>query len=265
MYLCLQSKLSLDELQDLALKYFSDIPCNLNAEIPLSKNPEFSYKNAFKKEFQKAFYVKPKSDLKKVVLNWLLPPMLDKYRCKPHHYISHILGYEGPGSFCSYLRKKLLAIDVIAGSYDCSYHSNSIFMLFTISITLTDYGYQNLDKVLEAVFSYLLLLQKSKPSEHLFNEYKQIKDTYFRFRAESGSTARVISSCKNLKYYPAKDVLSGPELLFEYNEKEIRTVIDALNQPNFNYIVLANDHNFDKVEEFFGTEYRESGKKLFFY
>lgn len=107
MTLCIQSRLDLDELQDLAVKYYSDIPFNANVDPPLSENPEYSFTKAFKPEFhEKIYYVCPKSNRIKMTLAWLLPSMIKDYRSKPQHFISFILGYEGPGSLCSYLRKK---------------------------------------------------------------------------------------------------------------------------------------------------------------
>lgn len=265
MYLCLQSKLSLDELEELAVKYFSDVPCKLDIDPLLSENPEFGYLNAFKPQFhEKVFYVKPKSERIKLILTWCLPPGLDQYRCKPHSFVSHILGYEGPGSFCSYLRKNLLALGVTAGASELTYEFNSIFTLFTISIILTDHGIQNLEKVLDAVFSYLLLLQKSGPSEHIFNELKQIEENSFRFREEKSADENVESCATHMKFYPAKDVLVGPELYFEYDREQISKVIELLNQPKFNLMIMTDKHEFDKVEEWFGTEYAENGRLFFF-
>jgi nardilysin len=107
MYLCLQSKLKLDELQELAVKYFSDVPFKADIDPPLSENPKFGYLNAFKPEFfEKMYFMKPKSDQIKLVISWILPSNLKKYRCKSQQFIAHIIGHEGPGSLCSYLRNK---------------------------------------------------------------------------------------------------------------------------------------------------------------
>lgn len=107
MFLCLQSKLKLDDLQELAVKYFSGVPYKADIDPPLSANPKFDYLHAFRPDFyKKMFYMKPKSDQIKLVISWILPSVLDKYRCKPQQFIAHILGHEGPGSLCSYLRNK---------------------------------------------------------------------------------------------------------------------------------------------------------------
>lgn len=261
MYLCMQSRESLDTLQDLAVKYFSDVPYKADVDAPLSTNPEYSYTKAFKPEFhEKMYFIKPKSNRIKMNLTWLLPSMLKDYREKPQHFVSFVLGFEGPGSLCSYLRKNLLALGVTTGASDLTYDCNSLFTLFTISITLTDYGLKNVEKVLEAVFSYLLLLEKSEPSESLFKELQQIEENSFRFQEEKSSDDNVEETVILMKYFPPKDIFTGLELYFDYDKDKISSVIKALNQPNFNLMLLTEKYQFDKVEKWFGTEYAEVGK-----
>lgn len=122
---------------------------------------------------------------------------------------------------------------------------------------LTDYGLNNIEKVLEAVFSYLLLLQKTEPSEELFKEVQQIEENSFRFQEEKSTDYNVEEISTYMKYFPPKDILTGLELYFEYDKEKIKSVISALNDPKFNLMILTDKYKFDKIEEWFGTEYAE--------
>lgn len=104
MFCCIQSPLPLDDLQELALKHLHDIRNNNLKGLDFSL---YNYREAFKKEFyEEVFFVKPIADINVLELCWVMPPTLEFYKCKPEDFLSHLLGYEGEGSLCAYLRKK---------------------------------------------------------------------------------------------------------------------------------------------------------------
>lgn len=184
------------------------------------------------------------------------------YKTKPYHYLSFLLGYEGEGSVLSYLRKKLWAVELVAGIDASGFGSNSMFCLFTISIHLTDDGFPHIDEILEAIFSYLRLLQKAGPSEQLFREIASIEENTFRFASERDAIDNVEDLVINLKHYPSKYLLTGDSLYFEYDPAAIQRAIDVLNTRKFN-IMITSTHKYDEnveyelKEEWFGTEYTE--------
>lgn len=162
----------------------------------------------------------------------------------------------------SYLRKKLWAVDLAAGTDDSSVGSNSLFSLFSITISLTDDGLKHLDKVLEAVFSYLRFLQITGPNESLFEEIQNIEANSFRFANERDALDSVEDLVISLKRYPSKYILTGDSLYFDYDPKGIQRIIDELNTRKFNIMITSTrkyDDNvvYDLVEPWFGTEYSE--------
>lgn len=192
MYLCLQARMPLDDLQvildmiskvlfcahmnlvcvsqELAVKHFSAIPNHKHDGDDLSLH---THKNAFQSKFhEKVYFVKPIGNVSKIDITWCLGPILpvtecffllkknslikiynnnkksfQAYKCKPHHYLSFLLGHEGKGSLLAYLRKKLWSMDLAAGIDDSGLGSNSLFSLFSISIHLTDDGFAHLSEV----------------------------------------------------------------------------------------------------------------------
>ncbi|XP_037810382.1 nardilysin-like [Lucilia sericata] len=262
MYACIQSRLPLEKLEELAIKHFADIN---NNELPGLDFEQFPYKDAFRAEFFKeVFFVKPVENICQLNLTWVLPPTLKMYKCKPDEFLSHLLGYEGEGSLCAYLRKRLWALDVNAGP-----EINSMFTLFYLNITLTELGLKHLDEVLQATFSFIQLFNKASNLKEYYEELSFIKNNKFRYSRESTPGENVTYLVKYCKYYPSKDILTGSVLYHQFDEEQIQLIIDHLNEFNFN-IILTSYQNYegviyDKKEKWFGTEYtsREIPQKWF--
>lgn len=74
MYLCLQSRLSLDKLQELADQHFSSIP---NNQMDGDDFTQFNHLNAFDPRFyENIFFVKPVGNITKIDMTWCLEPMI---------------------------------------------------------------------------------------------------------------------------------------------------------------------------------------------
>jgi nardilysin len=251
MYLCLETTQSLDKMQKLAIKYFTDI---LPREAGPLMYPRFDYKTAFKPEFhEKMVYVKLKSDLPIVALTWCLYPGLAEYRCKPKMYVGYLLASEVSGSLNTYLRKNYLASDVDIGFRDSTYSCNSIFSLFTIYVCLTDKGLENIEEILDAIFSFLKFLEKFGSAKSYHSDWQKNYCATLYHGCHFGRNSI------RMRLHAPKDVVLGP-MLIEYNREQITSVIRALNQLNFNLMILSDKHDFDKTEQPHKIEYSEKGE-----
>lgn len=107
MFVAIESSESLDHLQYLVEKYFSHIKSG-----PVENALDLkAYTDVFKPEFyDRIFYVKPKSDKCKLVLNFVMPSMKNHYKSKPHDYLAYIIQHEGFGSLSSYLKRKYVKL-----------------------------------------------------------------------------------------------------------------------------------------------------------
>lgn len=63
-------------------------------------------------------------------MTFQLPPLRRYYTTKPDHYISHLVGHEGPGSLLSALKARGWVTDLCAGVEDDGYGANSCCYLF---------------------------------------------------------------------------------------------------------------------------------------
>lgn len=104
--------------------------------------------------------------------------MFEFYRIKPDEYLISIIANSGPGSLISYLRKKLWCIEICSDNE--SEFDTSIYNMYSLSLLLTDEGYEHLEEVLDAVFSYINLLKREGPQKRYYDEIQQIDRTNFR-------------------------------------------------------------------------------------
>lgn len=257
MYLCIQARLPIAELEEIAVEYFQDIP--RNNEI-IEDFSSFDYRDAFRPEFyERVYFVKPIENVNKLELTWCLPPMKKAYRTKADHFLSYIIGYEGAGSLCAYLRRKLWALELICGVDDSGFDANSIYSLFNLCIYLTDEGFLNLKGVLQATFAFIKQLSTCKNLEECYKELQYIEETGFRYQSQKTAFDNVQNIAVNMKHYPLKDVITGPELYFEYDDEQIQSVISVLNEFKFNIMVTSvinyDGIVFDQKEKWFGTEF----------
>lgn len=257
MYVCVQARLPIDELENLVVKHFTDIPSNNLSGKDFSV---YDYRKAFSAEFHnEVFFVKPIENVCKLELTWVFPAMTKLYKCKPDHFLSYLIGYEGEGSLCAFLRKKLWGLELIAGVDESGFDTNSIYSLFNLCIYLTDSGFQHLDDVLAATFAYIQLFSQCGSLKAAYEELSSIEATSFRFASQKPAFDNVQNLVVRSKYYPAKDILTGTELYYEFDEDQVQSVIKHLNEFTFNIMITSQQKydgiTYDRKEKWFGTEY----------
>lgn len=138
-----------------------------------------------------------------------------------------------------------------------------MFTLFSINVTLTVDGIANISDVLDAIFSFLLLLKETSMDVHekAFMELKRIKDTSFKYREEKTATDNVEELSVNMMYFEHRDIISGPDLLFNFDGALVQDLIGRLNERKFNLLLLTDKHEkYERTEKWFGTEYDEVGE-----
>ncbi|XP_030378119.1 nardilysin isoform X2 [Scaptodrosophila lebanonensis] len=269
MYICLQARLPIEDLESLVVRHFADIP---SSGVSGPTFAQYNFRDAFREEFyREVFFVKPVENECKLELTWVLPPMLQYYRSKPDHFLSYLLGYEGKGSLCAYLRRRLWGLQLYAGVDENGFDQNSMYSLFNICIFLTDEGFKHIDEVLAATFAYVKLFADCGSLQEVYEEQQRIEETGFRFQAQRPAFDNVQDLVVYTKYFPPKDILTGKELYYEFNEEQLLVLIRLLNEFRFNLMITSKtkyeDVSYDKQEKWFGTEYTsipmpEKWKKL---
>lgn len=148
---------------------------------------------------------------------------------------------------------------MVAGIDENGFGFNSFYTLFTVGIYLTQKGFQHIPEIIRATFSYLQFLKENGPTESIFRELKLIEENNFRFQTDQDALDNVSDFMVNLRYYPPKDILTGPCLYFEYEPDKIQRVLNQINDRKMNISITSktpiNGSEFNATEKWFGTEY----------
>uniref|UniRef100_A0A6Q2Y2W2 Nardilysin a (N-arginine dibasic convertase) n=1 Tax=Esox lucius TaxID=8010 RepID=A0A6Q2Y2W2_ESOLU len=192
-----------------------------------------------------------------LTITWALPPQGKQYRVKPLHYISWLIGHEGTGSILSLLRKKCWALALFGGNSETGFDQNTTYSIFSISITLTDEGFQNFYKVVHLVFQYMKMLQTLGPQQRIYEEIQKIEANEFHYQEQTDPIEYVENICENMQLFPKEDFLTGDQLMFDYNPEVISSALAMLTPERANLLLLSPEHegNCSLKEKWFGTNY----------
>ncbi|XP_038056169.1 nardilysin-like [Patiria miniata] len=254
MTVALQSRETLDTLEDWVRESFSDIPNN-GQKRPSSEccGEPFS-----QEKLHKLYKVVPVQKAHILDITWSLANQRQHYRCKPLNYLSWLIGHEGHGSILALLKKRALALSLFSGNSDTGFEHNDTHAMYAISITLTDQGFNQVKEVLAIVFQYIKMLQTIGPQERIFQEIKTIDDNDFRFKEETEPIEYVEMVAESMQLYPTEECLTGPLLQTEYNPQAIALCTDHLQVHNANFMLLSKhfEGQCDRKELWYQTDYR---------
>ena len=255
MTLTVQSQETLDNLEKLVIELFSSIPNN-NKNKETFHHLTDPFKNNQSK-FSRLYKIAPIQNIFQVDINWALPPLLHEFKSKPIHYLSTIIGHEGKGSLISFLRKKVWALQLCAGNALDGFELNTTYSKFSISIILTQEGYENKEKVLVAVFSYLKMLKKCGPNSRIFEEIHKVDRLDFEFGQQPTAVENVEKLCESMQLYPPEFYLTGGDLIFEFDSKLVADITRRLNEEEANVVLTSKQYQdvAAKTEPWFKTKY----------
>ncbi|XP_061467685.1 nardilysin-like [Rhineura floridana] len=256
MNLVLQSRDTLDTLEKWVTEIFSQIP---NNELPKATFGHLS-KPFDTPAFHKLYRVIPMKEIHSLSISWALPPQEKYYRIKPLHYISWLVGHEGKGSVLSLLRKKFWALALYGGNGETGFEQNSTYSIFSISVTLTDEGFEHFYEVIHLIFQYLKMLQIQGPVQRIWEEIQKIEANEFCFQEQADPLEYVENICEYMHIFQKEHLLTGDQLLTEYNPE---VIADALNhlipqKANFFFLSPAHEGKCNLKEKWFGTQYNSS-------
>ncbi|XP_027145877.1 nardilysin b [Larimichthys crocea] len=253
MTLAVQSKETLDTLEQWVREIFIKVPNNGEPPADFSDLQQPFDTPAFNKLYR----VVPVRKVHALTISWAVPPQGKHYRVKPLHYISWLIGHEGTGSILSLLRKKCWALALFGGNSETGFDQNTTYSIFSISITLTDQGYENFYQVVHFVFQYLKMLQTLGPQQRIYEEIQKIEANEFHYQEQTDPIEFVENICENMQLFPKDDFLTGDQLMFEYDQQVISAALSLLTPDRANLLLLSpeNEGHCPLREKWFGTCY----------
>ena len=197
---------SLDELEDLVQPLFSPVPNKSFQHAPIAA-PMFA-NGVLPMEVE----VKPRATLRQLKVSFPIADYRSEYKAKPLSYLGNLVGHEGEGSLLSQLKAEGLAEGLGAG-LGLAWRGGA---LFSISVSLTEEGVVNQQRVLQLLFSYLEMLREQGPKEWLYDEQAQLAQLAFRFQEKGSPMGYVSALSGGMHTYDLIDVLQGGYLMSDY-------------------------------------------------
>jgi len=138
------------------------------------------YTPAFSAELQQHQWpilltVKPLSSMRKISLNFPLPPVRHLFNCSPTRLLSHLLGHEGPGSSFAILQSAGLLTSLSAGSRI----SGPDQTLFQIELSLTEEGEKEWKTVVALLLEHCRLIAQETNLQLHWDEMRTLSEIQF--------------------------------------------------------------------------------------
>lgn len=239
---------SLDKLQELVVKYFSEVP-DRN-----SQKPTFVEKPFGSDIIGKQIWYKPIAD--KIEMELVFPVDTQKiyYKSNPVLYFKYFLEHQSNGSIYSALKEKGWATSIeVIQEYIVSNTD-----VFRINIVLTSEGLDNYEEIITLIFGYLKILKEKGVQEWAFRELIKIDNAQFRFKDPPKLTRYVsyIANAMQELHIDNSDLLSH-DYVSEYDASHIENLSNMLNKENYFLVIVSKTKPgvWNLREPWYGSEY----------
>ena len=245
MSLTVISNLSIEKLNSIIIDKFSLIKNKKKEDNNNNNNNnKTNKKNYLYDENNMGFIYKiiPVKNKNKLEIFWVINEnYVQYYLYQPFEYIVSILGHEGKNSLTSYLKKKEYIFDLITSynDVDCS------FTEFSISVDLTEKGFENIKETINIILSYLNLIQHLAINKNFFNEIQKSNEIEFDFYEKDDPLELVINLSENLNNYPSNLVIYLNYIIEKYDPDLIQKTLNNLTLKNMNIYLISQKFEKD--------------------
>ncbi|WP_261815571.1 insulinase family protein [Vibrio gallicus] len=245
MSLVLVGPQALDQQQQYAEQLFADIPNKAlqdkSVDIELLSD----------KQQQQWIELEPEKEVRKLSLSFSFPNTQAFYKTKPLSYLAHLIGYEGPGSLTLYLKNRNWITSLAAGGGV----SGSNFREFSIGCLLTADGLEHTEEIVEAIFSYIKLVQQQGIEQWRYQEKGAVLESAFRFQESIKPMDLASYLSINLQNFPAHDVIYGDYQMSDFDVELINQFASKLDVSNLRVWITAKGRHYDRTAKWYYTPY----------
>ncbi|KII85853.1 hypothetical protein PLICRDRAFT_165360 [Plicaturopsis crispa FD-325 SS-3] len=243
----------LDELENLAITEYSDVP-NSNLMPATYDVPPLT-----PDELMTEISFRTVKDTPQLYVEFPFPDQRLKEHLftKPGKFIAHFLGHEGHGSCLAILKKQGWVTDLSA--YDTHGPPGSDF--FRVTCQMTAAGLDHYRDVVKTIFAYLDILRSTTPQEWAFHEIQALGKIAWRFQEKGQPRPTVQALASQLQtLYPRDKILVGRWFADRFDADLIQKCLHALTAENCRIFVgspkpLAGKDYWPLKEKYYSTEY----------
>ncbi|KAF7456973.1 insulinase-like protease [Cryptosporidium felis] len=235
MVLVLAGSHSLDELKELALKYFSGIR-NRHLPVPSTLLPIQNFPvNPLTSMLGKIVFIESLNDGAEISFVFPLKRYMSQYKSQGRTFLlEKLISSERRGTLHNYLFSK----EIIRSS-DMELADNKIgFTYLTISFSLTKEGEKSLGLIALSVFSVLKFAFELGHNEEIYSEHKNILDFKFKYQDLKSSSKEANDILETYFEFDCKpEEVLVKNFILENNDPKIQAEINSQLVPN-NFIIL---------------------------
>jgi len=236
---------SLDELEAMVVPLFSEVP-NTSYERESFTAPLFAPGS-----LPMLVQIQPQATLRQLDLSFPIPDYRKAYDVKPLSYLGNLVGHEGEGSLLSQLKAEGLAEGLSAGG-GLSWPGGG---LFSVSISLTERGVQDYERVVQLFFAYMDMLREQGARQRLYDEQSRIAELAFRFKQEGSPISYVSGTAASMQRYAPQDVLRGPYMMERYDQDMINGLLQDIVATNAVITLSDKSVETDSVSPYYQVPY----------
>lgn len=227
----------LDTLEQWVRERFSEVPTN-NAPLPVSEVPIHT-------EDQQGVWIywTPITDKRELRIELPMPTWTEHFKQHPTSVITSMLGQEGEGSLHAVLTERGWITSLMSGTDGANDHT-----LLTVTTSLTEEGYQNIDEIISLHFQYIRLMQEAEDLSPWWNEQRALSELNFSFAEPSSPRSAVNSATYSLLTYPEENVLDSWAIWEDYDAELQGAFLAGLIPDNSRIFVAGPGLETDQVE-----------------
>ncbi|PVZ66288.1 insulinase family protein [Pelagibaculum spongiae] len=241
----ISGKEDLDTLESWAMASFKGVPEGPSTDNSIGIEPYTAKQKGVR------INLEPLADTRDLLLEFPLPTLVGHEAEKPLQYLGKLLGHEGQGSLHSLLKSKGWIDSLGAGGRDVpGEYSN-----FSINMSLTPAGLENIDAITETVFGYLHLIHSRGIRESIFQEQTKLSDLSFQFQSKGSPSGTASGLAAAMQNTPAKYLLKQGYRFETFSPALINNYLERMTPQNLRQVVVAKGLETDQSEQWYGTKF----------
>lgn len=195
-------------------------------------------------------YVKTLDEDYSVRVTFALPAAWEHYRTKPVSFIANQYRNKSKGSLYETLKTLgwLKYYGVLTWGPDD-------FSRLQINIGLTKEGYQNVDEVIDYLFSYTTIIRDTAITKERYDELAQTEHLKFEYRDKARVSRAANNLSRNLQYYPPQHVLDIGRTFYDFDADLIKKFMADMTPQKARIIISGPDIISDIKEERYDVPY----------
>ncbi|CCD67861.1 Insulin-degrading enzyme [Caenorhabditis elegans] len=204
-------------------------------------------------QLAKRIDVVPIKDTRLVSISFPFPDLNGEFLSQPGHYISHLIGHEGPGSLLSELKR----LGWVSSLQSDSHTQAAGFGVYNVTMDLSTEGLEHVDEIIQLMFNYIGMLQSAGPKQWVHDELAELSAVKFRFKDKEQPMTMAINVAASLQYIPFEHILSSRYLLTKYEPERIKELLSMLSPANMQVRVVSQKFKGQEGntnEPVYGTE-----------